>query len=67
MGNLYCIDLDKAKKKAAPKKAAPKKTAPKKAEIKNEATMITDKTCGVLFLFMFLFINFNNFLQSLNS
>ena len=31
MGNLYCIDLDKAKKKAAPKKAPPKKAPPKKA------------------------------------
>ena len=43
MGNLYCIDLDKAKKKAAPKKAAPKKAAPKKAVAKTKTKTTTGK------------------------
>ena len=44
MGNLYCIDLDKAKKKAAPKKAAPKKAAPKKASPKKAVAKTNTKT-----------------------
>ena len=44
MGNLYCIDLDKAKKKAALKKAAPKKAAPKKASPKKAVAKTNTKT-----------------------
>ena len=44
MGNLYCIDLDKAKKKAALKKAAPKKAAPQKASPKKAVAKTNTKT-----------------------